>query len=365
MKIIINQPRSSYFVGGAERISFDHAINFLNLGNEVYFYTISPKSIGLEYSKQFKKFYKEYASKIKIIEIEQDTKIDYIYDIQPGEDRCRWNIESIYYNQKLYEYLSIQKEKFDFIFSYYNLDAVFIPKKLINKNVLYLCGIPREQNDFQGSFLYVYDKVLAISKEVKESWSKYSKYGIDVVSTGVDYERFALKNFMEDNSDEITLLYVGRLISRKNIETIIYAFEKLRTKYKLKLIIVGDGPDRERLEAISNNVEFTGVVPDTENYYKRADIFISPSAYGEGLQGTILEAMSCGLTVVATNTEINKELLGDNRGVIVEPTRESVVEGITKAILADRLAISKKNRKYVIDHYNWIVKSTEILEVLK
>lgn len=83
MKIIINQPRASYFVGGAEMISFDHAVNFLKLNNEVYFFTISPKSIGLEYSNQFKKFYETYSDRVHIIEINQDEKIKYIYDIQP------------------------------------------------------------------------------------------------------------------------------------------------------------------------------------------------------------------------------------------------------------------------------------------
>ena len=97
MKIIINQPRASYFIGGAEMISFDHAANFLQLGHEVYFFTISPKSIGLNYSKPFKNFYDRFKDKVKFIEIKQDSKIKYIYSIVPGEDRCRWNIESIYY----------------------------------------------------------------------------------------------------------------------------------------------------------------------------------------------------------------------------------------------------------------------------
>ena len=325
MKIIINQPRSSYFVGGAEMISFDHAINLCRLGYDVSFFTINPKSIGMEYSKQFKKFYKNYSQNIKIVEINQDEKIKYIYDIEPGEDRCRWNIESIFYNQKLYEFLINQNLCYDMIFSYYNLDAVFIPRNLIQNNVLYLCGIPREQNDFQGSFLFAYDRVLAISDEVKESWKKYSRDDIPVISTGVDSQRFALKDFNKSSS-EIVLLFVGRLITRKNIDKIISAYENLRDKYRLKLIIVGDGPDRKRLEDISSNCIFKGVVADTEKYYQQADIFISPSEYGEGLQGTILEAMSCGLTVVATNTKINTQLLDDGRGFIVEPTVESISE---------------------------------------
>jgi hypothetical protein len=56
MKVIINQPRASYFVGGAEMISLDHAANFLKLDHEVYFFTIKPKSIGANYSVQFQKF---------------------------------------------------------------------------------------------------------------------------------------------------------------------------------------------------------------------------------------------------------------------------------------------------------------------
>lgn len=363
MKIIINQPRASYFVGGAEMISLDHAANMLKLGNEVYFFTIAPKSIGLDYSIQFKKFYDEYSNKIHFIEIDQDDKIKSIYNIQPGEDRCRWNIESIFYNQKLYDYIFNDKTKYDIIFSYYNLDAVFIPKEFINKNVLYLCGIPREQNDFQGSFLSIYDIVLAISKEVKESWKKYYKGEMKVLHTGVDCNKFALKE--NSNNEEITLLYVGRLIFRKNVDKIIYAFKKLSKKYKIKLLIVGDGPDRKRLEKISKKCEFIGVVSEPENYYKKADIFVSPSEYGEGLQGTILEAMSCGLTIVATNTEINKKLLANNGGFLIESDVESIIEGIENAILANRSKISQRNRKYVINNYNWKKKVEDILGVIK
>lgn len=362
MKIIINQPRSSYFVGGAEMISFDHAINFLKLGFDVYFFTTSPKSIGLEYSSHFKKFYDNYSRKINIIEIEQNDRIKYIYDIEPGEDRCRWNVESIFYNQRLYEYLYKQNENYDIVFSYYNLDAVFIPRNLINKNILYLCGIPKQQNDFQGSFLSAYDKVIAISAEVKESWKKYCKDEIHIVSTGVDCERFSLKNFNKCKSKNINLLYIGRLIKRKNIDKIINAFEQIYDN-NIKLVIVGDGPDRKRLESISNNVLFTGTVNDPEKYYKQADIFISPSAYGEGLQGAILEAMSCGLTIVATNTEVNRQLLADGRGFLVEPDVVSIMKGIEKAISANRFEIAKRNRKYILYDYAWNKKINEMFEV--
>lgn len=364
MKIIINQPRASYFVGGAEMISFDHAINLYNLGHDIYFFTILPSSVNIKHSPQFEKFYQKYFDKIHIIEISQDKKVEYIYEIEPGQDRCRWNIESIYYNQKLYEYIFEHQEKYDAIFSYYNLDAVFIPRKYISKNVLYLCGIPREQNDFQGSFLSAYDTVIAISEEVKESWKRYCKNEVKVISTGVDCNRFSPQN-KYSSPKTINLLYVGRLIERKNIDKIIQSYEKLQSIYNVKLIIVGDGPDRKRLKTMSNKCVFTGNVQNTEHYYQQADIFISPSGYGEGLQGTILEAMSCGLTIVATNTQINSELLADGRGFVVESNVDSIVEGIKRAIDSDRTKISQKNREYVIKHYNWKNKVNEILEELK
>ena len=363
MKIIINQPRASYFVGGAEMISFDHAINMLKLNNEVYFFTIAPKSIGLKYSVQFEKFYKNYHDKIHIIEINQDPKIKYIYDIVPGEDRIRWNVESIFYNQRLYDYLNNHDEVYDLIFSYYNLDSVFVPSNKVKKNALYLCGIPRSQNDFQGSFLYAYDKVIAISKEVKESWKKYAKDGIDVVATGVDCDRFSLKEFNDKKT--INLLYVGRLIKRKNIDRIIKSYKKLYNKYDIKLTIVGDGPDRKRLEGIFDKCEFTGVVANTEDYYKMADIFVTPSQFGEGLQGTILEAMSSGLTIVATNTPINSKLLSSNRGFLCGSDVPSIVDAIKKAINSNMKITGPKNHKYVVSKYSWLSKTKELLEVLK
>ena len=91
---------------------------------------------------------------------------------------------------------------------------------------------------------------------------------------------------------------------------------------------------------------------------------MSPSEYGEGLQGTILEAMSCGLTVVATNTDINKYLLSDSRGIVVIPTVESITDGIKKAITCDRIKNSKKIRDFILKNYSWEKKVKEILKII-
>lgn len=365
MKLIINQPRASYFVGGAELISFEHAANLFKLGNEVCFFTISPQSIGLESSAQYKSFCKDYGDKINIVEIDQNKKALDIYNVQPGQDRCRWNVESIFYNQQLYAALSNQSEVFDAVLSYYNLDAAFVPEHKVKKNVLYLCGTPKQQDDFQGSFLSVYDKVIAISDTVQSYWEVYCKQKIEIVSTGVNFDKFALKAFGEQNNKQINLLYVGRLISRKNVNLILHAAEKLSKKHSVNLTIVGDGPEKKQLELISKTAIFTGVVANTEEYYKQADIFVSPSEYGEGVQGVILEAMSCGLTVVATNSDINKSLLQDGRGFVIEPTSADLLRGIEDAINANRQQIGLKARAHIIKNYSWLEMTKKIEECVR
>lgn len=366
MNIIINQPRASYFVGGGEIISFDHTINFLKLGNNITFITLSPESIGLNYSEQYKNFKSKYNERIKIVEIAQEESIKDIYKITPGEDRCRWNIESLFYNQKLYDFLTINEKHYDVIVSYYNLDAIFIPKNLIKKNVLYLCGYPKLQDDFQGSFLSVYDKVIAISNETKEYWQKYRLDNIKVISTGVDTEKFVPCDNKKLNKT-IQIVYVGRLISRKNIDKIILAVKRLEQRYDIKLTIVGDGPEKQFLESLSNSVKFEGVVNNPENYYYNSDIFVSPSQYGEGVQGTMLEAMSCGLTIVATKNNINTFLLENNRGILVDSNLESITKGIEKAIKCCRKQVYKSdNREFVVKNFNWLEKTKEIqMEIIE
>ena len=66
-------------------------------------------------------FMKKYKNKINIVEIEQDKKIKNIYNIQPGEDRCRWNIESIYYNQNQMDYMIILLHNYLYAMKYHLL----------------------------------------------------------------------------------------------------------------------------------------------------------------------------------------------------------------------------------------------------
>lgn len=113
------------------------------------------------------------------------------------------------------------------------------------------------------------------------------------------------------------ILYVGRLHRQKAIEDLLRAVGGLLQKpigRELELTLVGDGPERETLEALSDELglgpraHFEGQVEDVGPYLRDADLLVLPSR-AEGLSNTLLEAMSTGLPVVASDITANRTLI--------------------------------------------------------
>lgn len=134
-------------------------------------------------------------------------------------------------------------------------------------------------------------------------------------------------------------LSVGRLAREKNQALLLSAFALiLRDLPAARLVLVGEGDDRPRLErmtsdlGIGERVRFVGAVPHEAvgGYYRAADLFLFPST--SETQGiVVLEAMAAGLPVVAVVSDAAADLLGDGRGGILtpeepEPFARSVVE---------------------------------------
>ncbi|CAA9356445.1 MAG: hypothetical protein AVDCRST_MAG93-7378 [uncultured Chloroflexia bacterium] len=92
-----------------------------------------------------------------------------------------------------------------------------------------------------------------------------------------------------------------------------------------RLVILGDGPERARLEALAgeldivDSVEFRGMVTDVSEYVRSADVFVLPSA-SEGLSVSLLEAMASGIAPVCSAVGSAPELIEDgNNGLLVPP----------------------------------------------
>jgi glycosyltransferase involved in cell wall biosynthesis len=140
-----------------------------------------------------------------------------------------------------------------------------------------------------------------------------------------------------DKTEGLSVIYVGRLVDWKTVDIVIDAVAKTKTKAQLR--VVGDGDDRGKLEAYVTsknltNIEFVGMVPHTEvnKYYDEADIFVLPSVRECG-GAVVLEAMSRGLPVIATNWGGPADYISEGAGFLVEPlSRDYMVNEFARII---------------------------------
>jgi glycosyltransferase involved in cell wall biosynthesis len=123
-----------------------------------------------------------------------------------------------------------------------------------------------------------------------------------------DAEAQAVRLRFGIGDDESLILTVGRLSKEKAHIDLLAAFSRLREsnpEIKARLIIVGEGPERARLEAVANSFSikeslvFAGQLSDVWPFYAAADVFVLPS-HSEGSPNVLLEAMAAGIPIVAT-----------------------------------------------------------------
>jgi len=162
--------------------------------------------------------------------------------------------------------------------------------------------------------------------------------------------------------NERVVLCVGRLSREKAHADLIKAFKCLRElqpDISLKLIIVGDGPERSKLEAeagsLGGQVIFAGQVNDVQSFYAIADVFSLPS-HTEGSPNVLLEAMAANLPIVATAVGGVPEMVENNASALLVAANEpaamtaAIASLLTDGELAQRLT---KNGAVLVDtQYN-------------
>ncbi|GFZ29964.1 glycosyl transferase family 1 [Clostridium zeae] len=169
------------------------------------------------------------------------------------------------------------------------------------------------------SFCNSADQVIVPTKKVLDMLESYNvQKDISVIPTGIEINKFSRVNYNFDtaqslrkslgiNTKDKVLLYVGRISKEKNIEEIMINLKGyLKSNRDVKLVLIGDGPDKHRLETIANalnindQVVFAGERPwdDIGRYYQIGDVFVSASqSETQGL--TYIEALAAGLPVIA------------------------------------------------------------------
>ena len=162
------------------------------------------------------------------------------------------------------------------------------------------------------------------------------------------------------------IIFVGNLIERKGVEYLIKAMKNV----KRKLLIVGDGPERKKLEKLAQslgvNCEFIGAVAPEKvsKYLMKGKLFVLPAITGEGFPNVILESMSFGLPVVATTLAGIPDLVEDGKtGFLVKPADAEALAGkITKIVNNESLwRRMSDNCLKEVKKYSWdnIIKKIE------
>ena len=194
---------------------------------------------------------------------------------------------------------------------------------------------------------------------------------IEVLHNGVDLNRFRPLTGIKDEmrkklgipKDFSVVLTVRRLVYKNGIDTLIESAKKaVKQNPKLVFLVVGKGPDfeeiKEKIGRLGNqkNFRLTGFISDEDLpfYYNAADFFVLPSKSGEGLPLVALEAMACGVPVIATNVGGISEVVKEDRGKLVPPnTPDSLAEAILDFSHRELTALRKDLRVMIEQKYSW------------
>lgn len=141
------------------------------------------------------------------------------------------------------------------------------------------------------------------------------------------------------------LMTLGRLVTQeryKGFDEVMEILPELSHEIPdITYLIVGSGDDRDRLEekartlGLEERVVFTGFIPETEkaDYFRLADAYVMPSQ-GEGFGFVFLEAMACGVPVVASKVDGSREAVRDGElGLLVDPAQPEEIKASILAVL--------------------------------
>lgn len=217
-----------------------------------------------------------------------------------------------------------------------------------------------------------YLKIICVSNQVELTlfgWIPSIKGKTKVILNAVFVPEFLNPNHLKIYD----ILFVGRLIQAKGVDILIKAVKILKNKYStnLKIAIVGDGPLKENLNnlavelGVNGEVEFLGVRKDIEELMVSSKIFVLPSRW-EGLPMVILEAMSRGMSIIATGVGGIPEVIENGKeGILISPEdSEALAQAINDLFENKELRekLSQAAYKKVRENYSIEAYSADMLD---
>ena len=228
------------------------------------------------------------------------------------------------------------------------------------------------------------DKIIAVSNATKDYvlslGAKPDK--VTVLHNGVDLVKFRpikgkrqeMRKKLGIAQDAVVALTVRRLVYKNGIDTLIDSANiAIKKNPRIVFVAVGKGPDSNSVKSkikqlgIEKNFRLAGFVSDEDlpSYYNVADSFVLPSKSGEGLPLVALEAMACGLPVIATNVGGIKEVMIKDYGKLVPPNKPQL---LAKAVLefasgADFSSRRDELRAVAEERFGWDANVERLVEI--
>jgi glycosyltransferase involved in cell wall biosynthesis len=216
----------------------------------------------------------------------------------------------------------------------------------------------KELNIYRNVFKHV-DRIVPVSKFQSREILKIDerlRKKCSVIYNGLktDKKNISLNNYLEGTNRTIRLIFVGHLIFTKGLDILLKALKFLNnSKYKFSLDVIGNGEKQLEYKTLSekyglgDKVNFIGEIDNTSllKKMKYYNYLVLPSRY-ETFGVVLIEAMSCGLPVIASKVGAIPEIVASEEvGILVEPNNSgALAEGIVRAI--NKKWDREKIRKY-------------------
>lgn len=285
------------------------------------------------------------------------------------------------------------KDKNIDLIHYHNL----LPCALVAR---FTTNIPKVQTEHSSGFLMAVEKgeykrlyrwlfsqsdyVIGASQVLVDNLIKYgvSRDKTSFIGSGVDVERFnptvdggeVRERYCKKPNEDI-ILCPARLDPVKGVRYLIRAIPYIiKQNDSPRLLIVGDGPEMEKLNQeivrlqIADRVTFAGRIPNSEmpKYYAASDIVVLPSLM-EGTSVAGLEAIATGKPLVGTNVGGNPQIIADGEtGILVPPKNPEELAHAITSLLSDkgkRTAMGLKARKRAESEFSWQIIARKIQDI--
>jgi len=360
MKICMYNVTVAIKIGGIETYYWEVSRELKSLGHEVDIVTGNGSNIKY--------------NDIKLSQFDF-TPREKIFNL--GNRFRKWG-ERISFFKNSYSYLKEQKYNVFLVHKPLDFFVCYFIKRISPKTKTIFVSGGEDFYGFDKYFSKYIDFMFAVSNDNAKKIKKRYKRDVKIIPNGVDINKFKpnetdKKNLRDKYSlqNKKILLSVGRIVGWKGFQLIIKSLIELKDFH---YILIGDGEYIEELKKIAKELKlekrvlFLGMIDNQElpKYLNIADIFVQPSIGHEAFGITIIEAMACGLPIVASrNGGIVDILKSSNSGYMFEINNTKQMITYIKNTYKEKDKFSNNSSQYVKDNFTWKLCVSKLLNKVK